>query len=588
MASRTKAYKTTADSLANQDRGGVRRDRDLAPLARQQYDLIIIGGGITGATVLWDATLRGMKALLLEKNDYASGTTQATSKLIHGGLRYLRSYEFGLVRESLRERRTLARIAPHAVRPEGFLMPLYKHFGHKRSTIALALWIYDALGFDRNRELPVESQLPRHIYLNRSSTLAEEPVLRSDGLTGSYVYYDFANLNPERLCCEFIFSARERGAAARNYVEVDGVRRKNAGFEVRGRDVLTGQSAKFTARTVLNAAGPWADFLVRDALQNGNVPATQAGANGDGAAGRRLIRSKGIHVITRKIARDKALALTLTGKRKQHFFVLPWRNKSIIGTTDTAFHAHPDELQVTPEEIDGLIDNVNQVTRANLSRVDVEYYYAGLRPLVDEDGDKHADEAGDGSGTYEASRRTEIVHHADTGLPGFFTALGGKYTTSRALAEKIVNQLAEYLPGSFAPCATARTALGGEYASLNAVENALMQEFPDTPFPMIQTLAGRYGEQARDILARGPVGGGERWRMHTGEDFYAEEIDFLVQNDEIQHLSDLYLRRAGLGTTGLPPETVNRQIAERLGKHLGWNRSDLTREIKTLEERYRF
>ncbi len=548
------------------------RGRDLAPLALETYDLIIIGGGITGATILWDATLRGMKALLLEKNDYASGTTQATSKLIHGGLRYLRKYEFGLVRESLRERRTLARIAPHAVRPEGFLMPLYKHFGHGRAALGLGLWLYDALSYDRNRGMAAEAQTPPHRYLNRAETMVEEPVLNAEGLRGAYLYYDFANLNPERLCCEFIFSARARGAAARNYVEVGAVARvsgSGSGFEVRGRDRLTGQSAKFSARAVVNAAGPWADFLEHRTI---------------GAGQTRLVRSKGIHIITRKIARDRALALTLPGPMKQHFFVLPWRGRSIIGTTDTNFTGHPDRIDVSQAEIQGLCDNVNTLTRANLKPADVEYYYAGLRPLLESEGGQGA------NGTYGVSRKTEIVHYASEGFPGFFTVLGGKYTTSRHLAEQLVDRLAEFLPGSFAPCQTATEPLGGgEFRSVPALEREIAREFPAADFFKIKTLVERYGEKARDILRAdgGTIGGGARWEGGAGEGFYAEEIDYLAGNDEIQNLADLYFRRAGLGTAGLPPETVNRQIAERVGRQLGWTRAEVTRELRALGERFR-
>ena len=569
MAARSSVLNKSARTSANQAETGARRERDLGPLAQQKYDLIIIGGGITGATILWDATLRGMKALLLEKNDYASGTTQATSKLIHGGLRYLRTYEFGLVRESLRERRTLARIAPHGVRPEGFIMPFHKNVGHSRAKMSLALWLYDALSFDRNKGVRTDAQLPGHYYLNRSATLAEEPVLNPKGLTGAYVYYDYANLNPERLCCEFIFSARSRGANARNYVEVNQVNRTDEGYEVHGQDALSGQTAKFSARAVVNAAGPWADFLETQTLGGGQ---------------NRLTRSKGIHIITRKIARDKALALTLPGPKKQHFFVLPWRNKSIIGTTDTEFQNHPDQLDVKREEIEGLIDNVNSVTRANLRNDDVEYYYAGLRPLVESESKQSGDD------TYNASRKIEIKHHEDAGHPGFFTILGGKYTTSRHLAEQLVDRLADFLPGSFNACRTETEPLaGGDFISQSTLEREVMAEFPDTPFPKIQTLIGRYGEKAREILALpGAANSGERWKAGTDEEFFAEEIEYLASNDEIQNLSDLYFRRAGLGTAGMPSETMNRQIAERVGRELGWTRSDVAREIKNLEERYKF
>ncbi|MBI3396168.1 MAG: glycerol-3-phosphate dehydrogenase/oxidase, partial [Spirochaetia bacterium] len=382
-------------SLLNESRREVPQKRGKNPAGRvslsvlksETYDLIVIGGGITGATILWDAALRGMKAVLLERNDYASGTTQATSKLIHGGLRYLKNGEFGLVRESLRERRTLAHIAPHALRPEAFLMPLYKKGTPGSFLMGTALKLYDLLSFDRNRGISDDLKLPASRYLNRTETLAEEPGILAKDLKGAFVYYDYANVNPERLCSEFIFSARAMGARARNYTEATGiVHQTDSGYAVAVRDRQTGERATITGRSVVNAGGPWADYI-EDMVSGSNH--------------HKLRRSRGIHAVTKRIVHDKTVVLFR--EDKTHLFLIPWRNRTIIGTTDATYDGHPDGLRVTKSDVQDLIGGVNRLFGGHrLGMEDVFYSYAGLRPLVEE--------TSSGS-TYNASRKTEIHHH---------------------------------------------------------------------------------------------------------------------------------------------------------------------------------
>ncbi|EMO78063.1 FAD dependent oxidoreductase [Leptospira kirschneri str. 200801925] len=266
------------------------------------YDLLVIGGGITGAHVLWDSTLRGMKSVLLEKNDYASGTSQATSKMIHGGLRYLKNLEFGLVRESLRERATLARITPQAVQTMGILVPLYSNV--ERVVLKFGMILYDALSYDRNTNICKDRLIPKYDFLSKEQILLESPTIQQEKLKGAYLYYDYLNINPERHTCEFIFSARERGAEAKNYTEVVSITRSNDSlYTIIARDRISGKEIIYRTRTVINAAGPWADFVE-----------SIAGVEID----KHLVRSKGIHIVTRKIGGDKIL---VTKKRTVHIFL---------------------------------------------------------------------------------------------------------------------------------------------------------------------------------------------------------------------------------------------------------------------------
>jgi len=534
--------------------------RSLQPLRDTQFDVVILGGGITGATILWDASLRGMKALLVEKNDFASGTTQATSKLIHGGLRYLKNGELSLVRESLRERRNLARIAPHAVHPEAFLMPVYQGSSNSRFILGAGLTIYDMLSFDRNSGVSEDHRLPGARYLDRDTCMAEEPGLRHGGLKGAYVYYDYANTNPERLCCEFIFSARNRGAYARNYTIAGQIQKLPGGnFTVGIEDRLTGEKARIQSKAVVNAGGPWVDIMESQAL---------------GKAPDQLIRSKGIHIITRKICGEKTVALTKSDK--QHFFIIPWRGKSIVGTTDTVYDGHPDRFSVTQKDVEELIETVNSYFRAELTMDDVDYYYGGMRPLVDD---------GSGKSTYNASRKIEIHEHDASGMPGFFSVLGGKYTTSRALAESLLDRVCDRIPGSWKECSTAALQIDGGFdGSIADLETELFRSFPEVSRTKVRNLAARYGRTAQKIL--GIPSDGRSWKLDNQEVYYPEEIIYLTENEDIQSIADLYFRRSGLGTAGRPPETINRQIVDLAGSRLGWNAQEKKAALLEIEKRY--
>ena len=552
------------------------RQKSLSDLQLEEFDLIIVGGGITGATILWDATLRGLKVLLLEKNDYASGTSQATSKMIHGGLRYLKNFEFGLVRESLRERRILGKIAPHALRSMAFLIPIYKHHKVGKFTLGLGMKVYDLLSYDRNKGVGEELKLPPARFLGRTATLAEEKGLIQDGLLGSYMYYDYQNMNPERLCCEFIFSAREAGGSARNYTEVTGINKiegdqnagggeEQVGYTVTARDNITGEDAILTAKTVVNASGPWADQFL--------FPGNELNP-------KKILRSKGIHIVTRRLLSNNK-TVSLLKDDGSHRFIVPWRGKSLIGTTDVKFEDHPDNFQVTRKDIEGLLEDVNSAySQANLTMDDVEFYYGGLRPLVDEGKQS----------TYNASRRHEVMDHKTNGRPGFYSVLGGKYTTSRGLAENVLDLICDHLPGNFRPCETAtRPLMGGHLKSLTNLEKELIQEFPGEAYTKIQALCGRYGSLARRILQTKipPALDNRRLQISGGEFYYPEELVYLIENEDIHFISDLYFRRAGLGVPGKPAETVNRLIVEDCALLLGWDQNQKREAMEEIDRRYK-
>ncbi|EKP12455.1 glycerol-3-phosphate dehydrogenase/oxidase [Leptospira borgpetersenii] len=526
------------------------------------YDLLVIGGGITGAHVLWDSTLRGMKSILLEKNDYASGTSQATSKMIHGGLRYLKNFELGLVRESLRERAILARITPQAVQTMGFLVPIYSNI--ERLVLKVGMEMYNALSYDRNANISQDRSIPKYSFLSKEQTTMESPTIERDKLKGSYLYYDYLNINPERHTCEFIFSARERGAEAKNYTEVTSITRSTDSlYTVVARDKISGKEISFQTKSVVNATGPWADLV--ESLAGVEIE-------------KHLVRSKGIHIVTRKICGDK----TLVTKKKDgtHLFIIPWRNKTIIGTTDTEYINSPDRFRVTKKDIEELLSEINySFGYTNLTLNDVDFYYGGLRPLVEDPGEPKS--------TYNTSRKTEIFDHKESGFPGFFTAMGGKYTTSRSVGEAVVNKVADYLPGNFSACETSVTPPStGNYLDLLSFIKELAKKFPKLSGESIETIAFRYGLQAYQILEKSSSRE-EFYTLQNGEKFFESEVRFIANREDIRFATDFFFRRSGVGVPGLPEEKETTKLVRSLAKYLRWNQNRISKEIKAVKERYR-
>ncbi|MDF3819950.1 glycerol-3-phosphate dehydrogenase/oxidase [Leptospira sp. 96542] len=526
---------------------------------KAEYDIIVIGGGITGANVVWDASLRGYNCLLVDKNDFASGTSQATSKLIHGGLRYLKNLEFSLVRESLRERRYLAKISPHSIQPMGFIVPVRNFF--EKVKLYLGMQLYHFLSFDRNYDLSDDTKLPKFRWNSKLETIYKVIGLNRKHLLGSFQYYDYANINPERHTTEFILSAKEIGADVLNYVSVTTIQKQNnGGYTVGITDNLTGKKKLISTKVVVNSSGPWADLIE-----------SIAGISAE----KKLVRSKGIHAVVRNIAGNETVILEK--KDGSHLFVIPWRNKTIIGTTDTSFSEDPDEFTVKESELVNLLDEVNYTFGfAKLTLADVDYYYGGLRPLVED--------VGSTEGTYTASRKSEILHYKDSGFPGFFSALGGKYTTSRAVAENLVNAIDIYNFGETKVCLTKEKSLiGGRYENLKNLIQAVTSKYPKQSGLKIETLAKRYGSQVWKVLT---YSGSEFYPLPNGETVYEEELYYSVDFEFICRLTDFYFRRSGAGTVGQIDSVMRKKMDSKLAKRLGWNQKRLTEESKLVDKRY--
>jgi len=386
------------------------------------HDVVIIGGGINGAGIARDAAMRGLKVLLIDKGDLGAGTTSASTRLIHGGLRYLEHFEFGLVRESLRERETLLRIAPHLVRPLAITIPIYKQSKRGPLTICAGMILYDLLSWGKS--------LPRHRMLSRAETLKRWPGLNPEGLLASALYYDAQVEFPELLVAENALSAREFGAEVLTHTQVTSFAVEDGrvfGVEFVCED---GQKQSAEARVVINAAGPWIDKV----LERAPVKSPKL-----------IGGTKGSHIVVPPFPGASGNALYLEARSDgRPIFIIPWNKHYLIGTTDVRFEGDPDEVRCEPWEIDYLLAETNlALPGAHLTRDSILQTYSGVRPLpVTGERDEQS-----------ITRRHFIREHP--GLPNLLSIVGGKLTTYRSLAEESVDLIFRKLGKDAPPCRTA-------------------------------------------------------------------------------------------------------------------------------------
>ncbi len=529
--------------------------RDPHRLADREFDLLVIGGGITGACIARDAALRGLKVALVEKNDFAHATSAHNSKLIHGGLRYLRNFEFGLVRELLRERRIWQRIAPHLVRPLPFLVPLYNAGWRARMTLAAGLTLYDGLSYDRGWLDDPSQRLPGHSWLRPKRALEREPALAGDGFEGAFLYYDAQMYSPERLALECLISAAAHDAVCVNHIAAETLIIRNGRVEgARVADAFTEDRFDVRAKLTVLATGPWSDLFLEQVL---GKPASQ-----------KLLRSKGIHLIVPAMTRRDALTVATP---HGHFFILPWRGHALLGTTDTAFTLPPDQVGVTEADIAGFLDFINaHLPSAHLTRGEVEFFYAGLRPLVD-----------DGSGdTYDASRRAELVDHGKTdNLDGLFSAVGGKWTTSRELAETVTDTIAARLGGTHLPCTTAHMRLpGGWIDNFTGFVVRNQAAYKDIA---IDHLARLYGNRLSHLLDLASTRPDLAQPLSASGDIGAQVLH-AVREEMAMTLEDVVMRRTGIGQLGDPGAEALSRAADIMASQLGWDAARRNREIESL------
>jgi len=497
------------------------RQHNLDRLASETFDYVIVGGGITGAGIARDAALRGRRVALIEKNDFAFGTSSRSSKLVHGGVRYLETYEFGLVFEASTERRRLRHMAPYMVLPLPFLLPIYKGAKNGFYKIMAGMWLYDILALFRN--------IKRHKMLRPKEVLKIFPSLREDGLTGAPRYYD-AGVDDARLTLVTLKAAHEHGAVIASYTEATGLVKE--GGKTRGvvaRDVLSGRDVTIRGHVVISALGPWTDAILK--MDDPQAPS--------------LMRpTKGVHFLVKRsrLGSDHALGY-FSPRDNRLMFLIPWGEFSIIGTTDTDYKGDLDAVYADQDDVDYILDAINvQFPGVNLSRDDIISTYAGVRPLVSEG-------KSDGKSESAVSREHKIWETPS----GLICIAGGKLTTYRSMAKQLVDvaerKLRQVSGQDVAgdPHSERLPLQGGEVGMQEALEAqaraTLGQRVPDD---VIKHLLHAYGSHYTNVVAILDEEPALVQRLAADLPYIKAEVVHAVRNEMAMTLTDLLNRRLHL------------------------------------------
>ncbi|PJZ26443.1 glycerol-3-phosphate dehydrogenase [Leptospira hartskeerlii] len=515
------------------------------------FDVLIIGGGITGSALAYEVASRGLSVALVEKKDFGGATSSATGKLIHGGLRYLKRFDLSLVREALRERRILSNIAPNLVYPYPMILP------NPGLLEKIGLFVYDLLSFDRNRTWDTSKKIPAHKNLSKKE-------IQSLGLAmdSAIYFYDCIMPCPERLTLAFLKSAVQEGASVSNYTKAeelifDGDRVIGAFV----KDTIHNKNVKLSTSVVVNASGPWSQDLLNGTKEI-KVPVPKT-------------RSEGIYLITKKYFDTMVLHV---GK-KGHFSFAPWRGKNMIGPTEKAYYGPVEDWKLSQESILEFLEYINSsgLLSERLELKDVEFAYGGLRPL--------AETGGEDKETYSASRKSELQDHSKDGIEGLISAGGGKYTTSRHFAQKIFRLIQKKSSKKTGPSISEKKFLKGcEIPNIvSYLENA-KNSHPNISQNTIEYLVRHYGTEYESVLEL--ANSSKQLSEKLDEDGeIAAQVLYAIRFEMAMNLQDIFLRRTGIGTVGLPTDEVLSKVVEIAGREWNWSSEKKAEEIQKLKRK---
>ena len=522
------------------------RDRAamLSRLATERFDVLVIGGGITGAGAALDAASRGLRVALVEARDLASGTSSRSSKLIHGGLRYLEQFDFKLVYEALRERDLLvSKLAPHLVKPVSFMYPLYKKVV-ERPYVGAGLVLYDAMEGPRR---PV----PHHRHLTARGALKRAPALSPDRLAGAMLYYD-AQVDDARHTLTVARTAAAHSAVVATRVSAVGLLREADGTRVTGarvRDEESGREITVTAEVVVVCAGVWTD-------QVHELAGVQAGY--------RVRMSKGVHIVVPRAAVDASTGMILRTDKSVLFFI-PWGEHWIVGTTDTDWSGDRAEPTATEEDIEYILAAANRVLAHPLTRADVIAVYAGLRPLVD---------PRVGHNGSKPTTKLSREHVVDAPVPGLVSVAGGKFTTYRLMARDVVDAaVADFgreVPGSVTEQVPLLGADG--LAAVQPAAGRLAEDYGVTR-AAVEHLLGRYGTLAEEVLNPIRADAGLARPLAEPHPYLRAEVAYAVTHESALHVEDVLMRRTRLFIESADAGAgAAADVSAIMGRLLGWSR----------------
>jgi glycerol-3-phosphate dehydrogenase len=539
--------------------------RDLRRLADSRFDLVVVGAGFYGAIAAWDATQRGLSVALIDKGDFGGATSFNNLKTLHGGLRSLQSFNFGQMRLFIRERRALARVAPHLVHPLAFVVPTYRH--PARSTLALrvALAINDAVSRDRHRGIDDPAlQLPPGRIVSRDACLGLNPVVDPAGVRGGAVWHDYQMHNADRMTLSFVLSASDAGAITANYAQAEALLTDGQRVDgVRVRDVLTNDVFDVRATTVLNATGPWAAALLESLGARQAAPAPRL--------------SRAMNLVIRHVNISQACGGRASGR---FLFMAPWRDVTLVGTSHDAYSGGADGVSVSRWDVEAFLADVRRAfPLANVDVGDIRLIHRGLLPMVS--GHEHH---------VKLLRESAVVDHSRHGMTGLVSMFGVRYTTARATAEQAVDAVFRQRRVARVPeCRTAETPIvGGAIPDKERFLRAVTSRTVDrVSRDMLRRLALTYGTRydivlqplREDLSLADPLG------AHCPAS--GAEILHAVRHEAAVRLSDALIRRTEAGSAGHPGRDAIARAATIMARERGWDEWRMKNEIAEVEAFYR-
>ena len=554
--------------------------RELENITGKEYDLLIVGGGMYGAALVWEAVSRGLSVALIEKQDFASGTSGNSLKIIHGGLRYLQSLDIKRMLESIRERKILLKIAPHLVFPLPCLMPTYGLTMKSKHVMLAGMIMNDLISFNRNFGSDPQKRIPNGKVISKKACERELPKLKEDFFTGAALWNDAQAYNTERLALSFVLSAAQGGADVLNYVEAtDFLKQGSKVVGVKAKDNLTGVEFELKSKMIVTTAGPWTNKLSARLTDN-------SGNN-------KFILSKAINLILkRNITRDYAFGISSpvefrNGKKynrqkRRLLFVAPWRDYTIVGTSHLPYDGETDDFRVSENDIQDFLLELNDIMpEIKLKREDVTNFHGGVLPLaaLPEDGKD-----------VQLLPHYRILDYAkEKGIDGIISVVGVKYTTARDVAEKTMDMVSKRIGVKTRAFSTRTEPLyGGTIADFQSfVDEAVNNGNTGLPEPVLKQLLYNYGQEYKKII-----------EVINEKPEYAEpvektakvikaEIIHAARYEYAQKLLDVVLRRTEWGAGECPGDSGLRSCAEILANELGWDEKRIQTEIEEVKAHYR-
>lgn len=556
--------------------------RTLTTFANTQFDVLIVGGGIYGAWTAWDAAQRGLSVALIEKGDFGGATSSNSLKIMHGGLRYLQHADFKRMRESIRERSILMRVAPHLVHPLPCLMPTYGHGMKGREALSVAMLMNDVMSFDRNTQLEdPQKHIPPGRVVSPQEVQRLVPQVETKNLTGGAMWHDCQTYNTERLLFSILHSAANAGALMANYVEAVGFEKQaNRIVAANVQDILTGDRFPIRARLIVNTCGPWVDLLLnrldgRKTTQQKFLPSKTMNL----VIKRQLIPEYAVGISSKFEFKDKDAIIS---KGSRALFIVPWRNYSMVGTTHLPFTGDASNFQITENDVLTFMHELNEAyPAANLQREDIAFFYGGLLPMVPSNG-SHGD-------VRLVKHYTLCDHQQDDGLEGFVSVVGVKYTTARDVAEKTIDLVFKKLGKQPPPCRTHATPVHG--GNITRFKEFVAQETRQPPHQwrdhVIKNLVWNYGTAYTEILQYISTDSSAALPVTAEAATLKAELLYNIRDEMAQKLVDVIRRRTELGSAGYPGDTIVQASAALMATELGWNAEKTQQEIRDVKAVYK-